>query len=76
MITLGINYLKIITLGLELVNDIRQQIKSIMEVEKVICKSADREFSTVHTKLTEIEKKTLNHFDKRISSLENVSYNK
>ncbi|CAG2243217.1 unnamed protein product [Mytilus edulis] len=66
-----INYLEDTTLGLELVNDIRQQIKSIMEVETVIWKSADREFSTVYTTLTEIGK-TLNQHDKRISSLENT----
>ncbi|XP_076083201.1 uncharacterized protein LOC143054167 [Mytilus galloprovincialis] len=68
--TNGINYLEDTTLGLELVNDIRREITSIMEVEKIICKSADREFSTVHTKLTEIGN-TLNKHDKRISSLEN-----
>lgn len=75
MMTLGINYLEDTTLGLELVNDIRREITSIMEVEKIICKSADREFSTVYTKLTEIGNR-LNKHDKRISSLENVSRNK
>ncbi|CAG2193061.1 unnamed protein product [Mytilus edulis] len=73
--TNGINYLGDTTLGLELVNDIRREITSIMEVEMIICKSADREFSTVYTKLTEIGNR-LNKHDKRISSLENVSRNK
>ncbi|CAG2198847.1 unnamed protein product [Mytilus edulis] len=68
--TNGINYLGDTTLGLELVNDIRREITSIMEVEMIICKSADREFSTVYTKLTEIGNR-LNKHDKRISSLEN-----
>ncbi|XP_071142400.1 serine/threonine-protein phosphatase 6 regulatory ankyrin repeat subunit B-like isoform X2 [Mytilus edulis] len=68
--TNGTSYLKDTTLGLELVNDIRQQIQLLVEYEKVICKSADAEFSKVHNELTEIGK-TLSQFDNRISSLEN-----
>ncbi|CAC5410694.1 unnamed protein product [Mytilus coruscus] len=68
--TNGTNYLKDTTLGLELVNDIRQQIQLLVEYEKVICKSADTEFSTVHYELTAIGK-TLSQYDKRISTLEN-----
>lgn len=75
MVILGTSYLKDTTLGLELVNDIRHQILLLVEYEKVICKSADAEFSTVHNELTEIGK-TLRQYDKRISSLENVSNNK
>ncbi|CAG2221846.1 unnamed protein product [Mytilus edulis] len=69
--TNGTSYLKDTTLGLELVNDIRQQIQLLVEYEKVICKSADAEFSTVHNELTEIGK-TLSQYDNRISSLENI----
>lgn len=55
-------------------NDIRQQIQLLVEYEKVICKSADIEFSIIHNELTEIGK-TLSQYDKRIASLENVSNN-
>ncbi|VDI67912.1 Hypothetical predicted protein [Mytilus galloprovincialis] len=70
--TNGTSYLKDTTLGLELVNDIRHQIQLLVEVEKVIYKSADTEFSTIYTELTKIGK-TLSWHDTRISSLENVS---
>lgn len=72
MITSGTSYLNDTTLGLELVNDIRQQIQLLVEYEKVICKSADTEFSKVQNELTEIGK-TLSQYDDRISSLETVS---
>lgn len=73
-ILLGTGFLQGTTIGLELVNEIRQQIQILVEYAGVTCKSTDMEFARVHAELREIGNR-LRHNDKRISTLENVSNN-
>ncbi|CAG2198841.1 unnamed protein product [Mytilus edulis] len=69
--TNGTSFLQGTTLGLELVNDIRQQIQVLIEYAKVIFKSADTELLRVQTELRDIGK-LLRLTDNRISVLENT----
>lgn len=73
-ILLGTSFLQGTTIGLELVDDIRQQIQVLMEYATIICKSSDIEFVQVQTELREMSK-TLSQNDYRMSVLENVSNN-
>ncbi|XP_071142366.1 uncharacterized protein [Mytilus edulis] len=69
--TNGTGFLQGTTIGLELVNEIRQQIQILVEYADVTCKSTDMEFAKVHAELREIRNR-LRHNDKRISTLENT----
>ncbi|CAC5410674.1 unnamed protein product [Mytilus coruscus] len=68
--TNGTSFFQGTTIGLELINDLKQQIHVLVEYADVICKSADTEFSRVHTELTKIGN-TLTQNNERISTLEN-----
>ncbi|XP_052086011.1 uncharacterized protein LOC127723428 [Mytilus californianus] len=69
--TNGTSFFQGSTIGLELVDEIRQQIQILVKYADVICKSADAEFSRVYAELREIGN-TLSQTDKRISTLENT----
>ncbi|CAG2193034.1 unnamed protein product [Mytilus edulis] len=72
--TNGTSFFQGTTIGLELVDTIRQEIQVLVEYAGVICKSCDTEFSRVRSELTEMGTK-LSQNDTRISTLEKVSNN-
>ncbi|XP_063405869.1 uncharacterized protein LOC134689832 [Mytilus trossulus] len=67
--TNGTSFFQGTTIGLELVETIRQEIQVLVEYAGVICKSCDTEFSRVRSELTEMSTK-LSQNDTRISTLE------
>lgn len=73
-IFIGTSFFQGTTIGLELVDTIRQEIQVLVEYAGVICKSCDTEFSRVRSELTEMGIK-LSQNDTRISTLEKVSNN-
>ncbi|CAC5410668.1 unnamed protein product [Mytilus coruscus] len=69
--TNGTSFCQGTTTGLELVDNIRQEIQALVEYADVICKSGDIEFSRVQTELIEMGTK-LSQNNERILKLENT----
>ncbi|VDI46319.1 Hypothetical predicted protein [Mytilus galloprovincialis] len=69
--TNGTSFFQGTTTGLEIVDNIRQEIQVLVTYADVICKSGDTEFSRVHAKLSEMYTK-LSQNKERILKLENT----
>lgn len=74
ILLLGTSFFQGTTTGLEIVDNIRQEIQVLVTYADVICKSGDTEFSRVHAKLSQMYTK-LSQNKERILKLENVSHN-
>lgn len=71
----GTSFLQGSTIGIELVDEFRKQIQLLVEYTVEVCKSAYTTFSRVYRQLTEMGN-VFSQFDKRITTLENISNNK